>query len=185
MIINLVLTLSTTGLIVGIGLILIYRLQKMNTIREKILTIIPMGVAIIPVVLYIWNAKKNSAISPSYSLRMYDMTRSLKIWKDYFLLGVGYNNTTMFSMEGRVGNSNGLLNWCMTTGLFGLLFIILPFIVNCLISKSKDRERFIIFFGLFILINCTEPLIQTPIMLLLISISYGAMIEKRGLIDDC
>lgn len=183
--ISLILTLSTTGLIGGIGLIMVYFLKKIKSPQVRILTIAPLCVAAISMMVNIWMKKKSSTISPSYALRMYDMTRSLEIWKQNFLFGVGFNNTSLFSMEGRTGNSNGFLNWCMTTGFFGLVFVILPFVVNCIISKSKDRIRFIVFLGLFILMNFTEPLIQTPIMLLLISMSYAAMIEERGLIDGC
>lgn len=181
--ISLILTLSTTGLIMGIGLIMVYILQKMESLKARVLTIIPMCIVTIPIMVNIWMKKKNSAISPSYSLRMYDMTRSLEIWKENFWFGVGYNNTSLFSMEGRVGNSNGFLNWCMMTGIVGFIFVIFPFVFNCLISKSKEKIRFLVFGGLFVLMNFTEPLMQTPIMLLLISISYAAMIEKRGLID--
>lgn len=181
--ISLILTLSTTGLIVGIGLIMVFILKKMNSFYARILIVAPMCIVGFPVMVNIWMNKKNSATSPSYTLRMYDMTRSLKIWKENFIFGVGYNNTSLFSMEGRVGNSNGFLNWCMTTGLLGLVFIILPFILNCIISKSKERVKFMVFFALFVLMNFTEPLLQTPIMFLLISMSYAAMIMKRGLID--
>lgn len=179
----LILTLSTTGLIVGIGMFLVFILKKMKSLQERILAVAPLCIVAIPVIVIVWMKKKNSTVSPSYSLRMYDMIRSLKIWGENLLFGVGYNNTTLFSMEGRIGNSNGFLNWCMTTGLLGLVFVILPFVVNCMISKSKERIRNVVFFGLFVLMNFTEPLIQTPIMLLLISMSYAALIEKRGLID--
>lgn len=181
----LILTLSTTGLIVGIGMFMIYILKKMKSVKNKILVVAPLSIVAIPVIANIWIGKKNSTISPSYALRMYDMTRSLNIWKENFLFGVGYNNMSLFSMEGRIGNSNGLLNWCMTTGVLGLVFVILPFAVNCMISKSGERVRNIVFLGLFVLMNSTEPLIQTPIMLLLISMSYTTMIEKRGLIYGC
>ena len=181
---SLILTLSTTGLIVGIGLIAVYFLKKMKSIMARILTVGPICIIAVPVAVNLWMQKKNSTISPSYRLRMYDMARSLEIWKDNFLLGVGYNNTSLFELEGRTGNSNGFLNWCMTTGVLGLAFVILPFVINCIISKSEERVKYIVFLGLFVLINYTEPLIQTPIMLLLISMSYVAMIEKRGLVDD-
>lgn len=180
----LILTMSTTGLIVGIGLLAIHVLRKIKPTSMRMLVVIPMCLSTIPIITYLWMKKKNSAISPSYRLRMYDMTRSLKIWKENFFLGTGYNNTALFEIEGRTGNSNGFLNWCMTTGIVGLLVVIIPFIVNCIWSKSKERTMFIVYFGLFVLMNFTEPLIQTPIMILLISFSYAAMLKKRGFVYE-
>lgn len=181
----LILTMSTTGLIVGVGLLVVYILKRIKAVIAKMLIIIPMGLSAMSVISYFWLEKKNSIISPSYQLRMYDMTRSLEIWKDNFWVGTGYNNTALFEIEGRYGNSNGLLNWCMTTGIIGLLVIIIPMFANCLWLKSKERVMSIIYFALFILINFTEPLIQTPLMLLLISFSYVIMLKKVGGTYDC
>lgn len=181
LVVSLILTKSTTGLIVGIGLLGVFLIKKLKSRIAKIIMILPIGLVSVPMAIYIWNEKKYSVISPSYRLRMYDMTKSIEIWKKHFFLGTGYNNTTLFEMERGSGNSNGFLNWCMTTGLVGLIAVILPFIVNCIWSKSKDRIIFIVFLVLFVLLNFTEPLIQTPIMILLVSFSYAAMITRRGL----
>lgn len=181
LVVSLILTMSTTGLIVGISLLGVFLIKKLKSRIAKLMMILPISLVSVPMAVYLWNEKKNSAISPSYRLRMYDMTRSIEIWKNNFILGTGYNNTTLFEIEGRYGNSNGFLNWCMTTGLVGLIAVILPFIINCIWSKSKDRIIFIVFLALFVLINFTEPLIQTPIMILLVSFSYAAMLTRRGL----
>lgn len=178
----LILTTSTTGLIVGIGLFIVTILYRLKSKTVKAALIVPMIIGALPVVNYLWLEKKNSAISPSYSLRMYDMQRSIEIWKDNFILGVGYNNNSIFAAEGRSGNSNGFLNWCMATGTVGLLFIIVPFIINCIRSKGKERLLFSVYLGIFVLINFTEPLTSTPIMILLISFSYAAMLMKRGFV---
>lgn len=180
LVICLILTKSTTGLIVGIILLGVCILKKMRSFSAKIFIVIPIGIGSILIISYLWLQKRNSTISPSYNLRMHDMITSFKVWKNNIIFGTGYNNTSEFEVYGRFGNSNGLLNWCMTMGIIGLIAVILPFFYNCFLGSKEEKMDYIVLLTLFILLNMTEPIITTPLMILYLANSYIDMLRKEG-----
>ena len=167
----LILTQSTTGLALGVIIIAALLVRKVKKPTEKWGITIPAATIAGGLAMIIINAKRNSP-SQSYAIRMSDLTRSLQIWLQHFWLGTGYNNYELFLADGRYGNSNGLMQWCMTMGFIGLIVIMLPFVVNCFQCDKDKRFQQIAETALFLILNSTEPLINTPLMVIWIAIEY-------------
>lgn len=67
-------------------------------------------------------------------IRMNDFLLGLKIFIENPILGIGFNNTEPFMMRntyndtGILGSSNGFMTIAYTTGIVGMVFVLLPFI---------------------------------------------------------
>ena len=186
LLICLFLTSSTTGTILGLFVIAVFLIRKIKKQRIRLFVIIPSAILTAIAAYYLLMAKKNGGggYSASYILRMVDLNSSLTIWKQHFLFGTGYNNVNEFEKLTSIWqrqNSNGFMNWCMTMGLWGLIVQMLPLIVNVLKSRKRQRLIHIVFAIVYIGINMTEPLITSPLMIMLLSLDYVVMVKQtRG-----
>lgn len=183
--ISLILTTSTTGLIVGIIILGISWLEatklQFNKLMVLLFSTVMGGLGSIVIFL-----KKVNDGGLSFSLRLYDFVKSIEVWKNNFIFGCGYNNTAAFMDEGRTGNSNGLLNWCMTMGIVGLIVVVGPFVVNCFFAEKKYRIMQLTYSFVFIVLNMTEPVVTTPIIISLIATEYVKLIKNlRHRRTDC
>ena len=178
LIVCLCLTQSTTGLMLGVLIIAAVLVRSIKSSQERWLIALPLIAIALGIAFLFLIAKKNSG-SHSFGLRMYDFIRSAEIWMQHFLFGTGYNNVSLFLAEGSYGNSNGLMAWCMTMGFVGLFAILFPFIANCFYYKGDKRLRQIIETLLFLILNATEPLINTPIMVFWVSMEYYLFAERH------
>ena len=182
----LLLTSSTTGTILGLFVIAVFLVRKIKKQSIRLLVIIPLAILTAIAAYYLLMVKKNGGggYSASYILRMVDLNSSLNIWKQHFLFGTGYNNVNEFEALTSIWqrqNSNGFMNWCMTMGLWGLIVQILPLIVNIIKSRKRQRLIHIAFAIVYIGINMTEPLITSPLMIMLLSLDYVVMVKQtRG-----
>lgn len=183
--ITLILTFSTTGIIFGIGLISIYLLQTELFKKIKGLVAVPiLGIAAC-IMFQVWMEKRATSNYKmmSYGLRVSDLLVGLRLWVDNPIIGVGYNNTTVFSMlqgYGR-GNSNGLITWVYTMGLVGVIAVFYPFIANVSVARRANSGVFrqFVLLGLFVYANLTEPLQHAPLMVAMVAFQYAELNFKR------
>lgn len=182
LLLDIFLTMSTTGLCVAAVLVGTYMIHMIEGVQFKFIALGPMVIIVVIAVAAIWLQKKNLSDNAwsSYALRINDLINSLKLWRNHFWLGTGFNNTNMFqgTIENR-GNSNGLLTWCYTTGLIGAIAIFYPMIGNIFRGKRK-RIIYALFLFIFIAVNMTEPLIHSYFMLYLIARSYSMFLYRNG-----
>lgn len=84
-------------------------------------------------------------------IRMNDFLLGLKIFIENPILGIGFNNTEPFMMRntyndtGILGSSNGFMTIAYTTGIVGMVFVLLPFIYN-IIKRKKERYKSVLYF---------------------------------------
>lgn len=179
-----VLTFSTTGIIVAMCLLGYYFLSDEKLKRIKILLAIPVVILVIYGVISIWMSKRAASnySMMSYSLRMSDLLLGLKLFFNNFFVGVGYNNSQVFEEFqgfGR-GNSNGLITLCYSMGIVGLTLFLYPFFRNLKRYIGKEKIKQIIYILLFLIINMTEPIYTTPLVLWMVSSEYTLRVKTRS-----
>lgn len=177
----LICTLSTTGICVGVALCGIYWYSTLRSSRSKIILFIPAISIVGSIILKVLLDKMletNMTIN-SYNTRLADITTSWQIWKDNFIFGNGYRNVSIFTqLQGsNRGSSNGLFTWFYTMGIVGVLVVLIPFVTNIIMNKSKRIENTVLLM-VFIVTNMSEPLIETPFMLMIIAYEYLKMMKN-------
>lgn len=177
LLLSILLTFSTTGICIGIGLFTVYLIEniKMNK-RSKIMLVLPLGIATFCGIYIVWTIKRlsSSHVNGSYYLRMRDFIDGIKLIQQRPVFGWGYKNYEVFEMAQNLGrgSSNGLITLGYTMGIFGLLIALYPFIISIWRCRKKERFREIAFSAVFILTNMTEPIILMPFMIFLIVYQY-------------
>ena len=86
-----------------------------------------------------------------------------------FLNQTVYREQSIFLESGE--SSNGLLTWIVTTGIAGSLLILYPFIRKLRNSKTMIQDFY--FLIAFILLNMTEPLMLTPLVIYIVANEYS------------
>ena len=186
LVVCLLLTLSTTGMILGVFIIAILFFKKVKRKRTRIFIFAPLVILVAITVYIVWAGKvtRGGGYTASYTLRMVDFKASLKVWLNHFWFGTGYGSTNEFQkatfMWNRGGNSNGLLNWCMMMGAWGLFFQVLPFVVNILKSSKAKKIEFLVLAVVYMGINMTEPMITSPLMIMLLAFVYTNAAKQSG-----
>lgn len=183
------LTLSTTGICIGIVLFGIYWIKNSRINKSsKIVIVLPI-VIITAIGIYItWTTKKyeTTSVTGSYNLRTRDITDGLHLIAQRPLFGWGYKNNGVFEGLQNLGrgSSNGLITLGYTMGIVGLGISIYPFIASVFISARKDRFKEIVFSIIFILTNMTEPIILMPFMICMIVYQYRKcwILKRKGYI---
>ena len=61
-------------------------------------------------------------------------------------------------------------------GTVGIIFLLLPFLIN--IKKSTDKFNTLIYLGLFLILNMTEPIITSPFMTFLLAQEYSKTMKR-------
>ncbi|MBP3742500.1 MAG: hypothetical protein J6J00_05880 [Treponema sp.] len=89
--------------------------------------------------------------------------------KVIFLNQTVYREQSIFLESGE--SSNGLLTWIVTTGIAGSLLILYPFIRKLRNSKTMIQDFY--FLIAFILLNMTEPLMLTPLVIYILANEYS------------
>lgn len=167
---NLALTLSTTGMCIGILLLGVYitNLPKFRSSKKLLVLISTILVSIASgYVVYVkyMESVHNIGIG-SMATRVNDQIVGFKLFCDNFIFGAGYDNTPLFEAAqgwGR-GSSSGFMCWMYMMGIVGLVAVIYPFIKNILNSKTQDiKRKRILLFIIFILCNFSEPLYWAPL----------------------
>lgn len=184
LLINVILTVSTTGLIISVCLVsyALYNSKKFR--RYRMLVVVPVFLTAVVLSYNIWMEKVITGAG-SYLARVSDLTIGLQLFFQNFILGTGYDNVQIFTRiqaRGR-GSTNGLVTWCYTMGIVGVVACILPFILNILFEKNKEEKmNRIIYFGIFILCNMSEPIYFAPLMWMIVAGEYWKL--KGGIVCE-
>lgn len=178
LVVNIFTTFSTTALAIMCLFIGIRILKKMSY-KERVYCIIPVILVVVLGVTYI--LKKKATVQQvgggmnSFSVRLLDITVGFYIFQKYPFCGTGFQNTESFRFVQKLNrdSSNGLITWMFTMGTVGLVFLLLPFIVN--IKKETNKFNSLLWLGLFIILNMTEPIITSPFMTFLLAQEYSKL----------
>lgn len=189
LLINIILTFSTTGMVLA-SLLLAYMFLYSSKIslRNKIIITIPILSIVLFVIFTVVGQKiEMTASGGSFYIRSLDLQLGLKIFKEHFLLGAGFLNTDIFkslntyNLTGPKGSSNGFITWCYTTGLLGIVFAFIPFIKHSMaIHKKKEKIENIMFIILIFVFNNSEPIYQLPLMIYILAAEYYMAIIGKG-----
>lgn len=173
----LLLTMSTTGICIGVVLFFIWYVKKTNVNRHsKLLLSFIASIFACTLALFVFYQKKvESGTSGSYYLRMLDLIKGLELFVERPLFGFGYKSDIYnLKLLTDRGNSNGIINLLCDMGVMGLFMVFSPFLINVIKTIKNNRNRFdkFLFFGIFVLTNMSEPLIYSPLMIFIIALEY-------------
>lgn len=168
-------TMSTTGLAIAALLIGIYVFKSKIAITKKIFLFI-FAVIFSCLFLFSFSMKKTesekNSIS-SYGLRIMDITDSFHVVKKYPLTGIGIDSDVykaeknndfseaLMELLGQRGNSNGIASLLYQFGIPFFIFFIMILSNQTLIESHKK-----VFFWLFLICMCNEPILLTPFFML-------------------
>lgn len=179
MYICLALTLSTTGICIGIALLFHKFVYSANiTKKSKIILSIPSTIFAALIIVLTLNAKKvesSTIVTGSWYLRSLDIVNGLNLFIQKPIFGWGYKTDVLGKIySDRQTNSNGLIILAYNLGCVGLITVLRPLFENIInkIKSPKITEE-IVFSVIFILTNMSEPLIYTPLMIFMIMIKYN------------
>lgn len=194
LVIAMLLTYSTTGIMIGIGLVAIHCVRN-SSIKKfyKSFLYVPMILVAMIGIYVVWMAKKideSGAINGSYSARMRDIFDGLALIAKKPVFGWGYKNYAVFEFAQNMGrgSSNGLITLGYTMGIVGLIIVLYPFVASLFLANKKNRFNEIIFSTVFVLTNMTEPLIFMPFMICLVAYQYRKcwlMRRQRARLKSC
>lgn len=117
---------------------------------------------------------------------MNDFLLGLKIFIENPILGIGFNNTEPFMMRntyndtGILGSSNGFMTIAYTTGIVGMVFVLLPFIYN-IIKRKKERYKSVLYFIMIVFFNFSEPVYYFPFMMYILVKEYRKAFKNSTL----
>lgn len=126
---------------------------------------------------------KNKILMTGYNefgsahLRYADFINGLKLWTSHPLFGTGFGNQNLYLSHNR-GNSNGLITYMYTTGIFGLIIAFSPYIRNLI--KTTKKQKQLIWIIMIIIFNLMEPIYELPIMAFLLALEYIKAIHYNG-----
>lgn len=188
---NLILTMSTTGLCIGIMLLTIYIINLKLLKKSRQLMILIGGVLACAGCAYFLGQKMLASMQlgwhGSMAARIDDQIVALKLFSQNFLLGAGYDNGQMFLDAqgwGR-GCTSGLLSWAYMMGIFGLIAVLYPFIKNIVnaIDETTKRKRMILFM-IFVICNLSEPLFWAPLNWYWVASEYVKLFYERRKLNE-
>ena len=113
-------------------------------------------------------------------IRMNDFLLGLKIFIENPILGIGFNNTEPFIDTGILGSSNGFMTIAYTTGIVGMVFVLLPFIYN-IIKRKKERYKSVLYFIMIVFFNFSEPVYYFPFMMYILVKEYRKAFKNSTL----
>lgn len=181
---SLALTMSTTGICIGIPMFFIWWVEnaKVNKKSKPLMVLSALIVASIGIII-VWSKKAvgSSVVKGSYYLRMLDLLNGLSLIAKRPIFGWGYKREGILEALQNLGrgNSNGLITLGYNLGMIGLLLALIPFISCIIKSQKSERIKETVFSALFVLTNMTEPLIFSPFMIFLIVYEYQKSAEMR------
>ena len=114
----------------------------------------------------------------SFSVRLLDLTVGFYVFQQYPFSGTGFQNTEFFRFVQKLNreSSNGLITWMFTMGTVGIVFLLLPFIFN--IKKETNKLNSLLWLGLFLILNMTEPIITSPFITFLLAQEYSKTMKR-------
>ena len=180
--VNIILTLSTTGIALFIVIVFlrIYYSKYFNR-TSRMALIIPIFCFFAIVFSYLINIKlANAGGKVSYSLRIADIVQGWELFTRHPLFGVGFNNQEAFMQIQKMdrGSSNGVITFLFSMGLVGSIIFIIPFIHNYIRMNRENRNSQIVFIIWFLVVNLTEPIITTPFFWLIFAYEIYTMVSR-------
>lgn len=151
--IALISTFSTTAIIVGLFIVLFYILSsKPHRVMLKVFKCvsIPLIAYIALQVTFIILDEKQYTTT-SYSSRLTDFQNGFKCWMDSFLIGHGYNNSTI-SQIWHTGYSNSFSQIVSQGGFAFFLLYLLGFLVPVIRAFRNRDRRFISFLAIYLVL---------------------------------
>lgn len=163
-------TLSTTGIIIMSGLLIIKLLiKKSNNFINLTLKMLIAPIILVTLIctsLYFINDKINSSAATfgSYSARTEDFKVGFKAWSKHKIIGNGYDNYKFvqqyMSLNERgndIGGSSGLMSVLPECGLYLMIFYLIPLILALSYSiKNKELNILIIALTVAVLFTVTN-----------------------------
>ena len=181
LIVNIFSTFSTTALAIACLFIGIRILKKLSY-KERLYCIIPVILVVVLGVTFILQKKASvqhaSGGMNSFSVRLLDLTVGFYVFQQYPFSGTGFQNTEFFRFVQKLNreSSNGLITWMFTMGTVGIVFLLLPFIFN--IKKETNKLNSLLWLGLFLILNMTEPIITSPFITFLLAQEYSKTMKR-------
>lgn len=173
-------TLSTTGIVISIGLIIakfINGNKKQKILQYiKILWIPLIVIGGAYMVFIVMGEKKGSA---SYNTRMDDFKASFLAWQDEPILGNGYKNNEsiiQYMSKSRIANtglSNSMLVLLAQGGIYLSIFYLIPFIKLIKYGLKYKDNNIIIFTITMMILFITTIFLYKPIAINFIAMGYA------------
>lgn len=183
LLLNILFAQSTSGyMIAAILLAAILITWRKTSISSKMILRIVFGIVAVSgaLVVFIQKRAATNVAGDSYFDRIAQARLGIELFIQRPILGCGFYNTTQYrflDMTGS-GNSNGLLTWLYTTGIVGLLVVLIPFIINWKRSStSSEKWRRLVWIIYILIENMSEPIYSLSIMVLILACEYYQLLD--------
>lgn len=187
LIVDLFLTMSAAGWLCAIG-ILVFRLSssKRVTFKSKILISTLLIIVGIFAALFVISAKfsETYANKSSAFIRINDFLLAAELFIENPIFGTGFNNTKPFELRNSyntttyLGSSNGFMTIAYSTGIIGLIFVLLPFIICASRTHKFDKCKRVFYTCMILFFNFVEPVYYFPFMLYVLAKEYHLMFKR-------
>lgn len=187
LIIALITTLTTTGYIMLIFMIILTALINKHKNRQiKKLKYISTAFAAVAAFYLAHMIFLNKSTSMSWETRMDDYAAGFTVWKKSFLWGVGFSNwdviksyMSLFRRD-NLGFSNGIFVVLVEGGLLLLSVYIFP-IITCIYNALKQNKLGLAAFTVVVIIEFVVAVIHYEfLMMLLLALFYAVTICSMG-----
>lgn len=194
--ISILTTLSTSGIILMIGSIVVYFIcyknkSKIISILKKVATPIIILITIFVSINIVDNKINNTSVSnglSSVNARLDDFELGTKLFLEKPIIGWGYNNASelekrqslTYRGEKGKGSSNGLVTLMYQGGIYLFIFFFIGFLGYIKILKEINDNKIILLFNLVVLILTllSEPYVFSPFVYLITTYGYVLLSEK-------
>ena len=185
LLINLVTTFSTTGILTS-AIILLIRYIKVKprskwTLFLKYYFLVPLIVGGVILGSYILNQKINAGGTRSFNLRMDDLLVGLELFFQKPFFGWGFlNNSGYEAITGTPNNSNGLVSMFFHQGILGILFYFIPLfaLMKHIFAKEQLFLGFVI--TLYVLVSsAAEPIMYANYINLFICLGVVCILDNK------
>ena len=179
-------TLTTTGIIVIVALIIVRILTADSITRNSYIKIIAIpGLFLIGILVfeYVLQFKLSSSAGiGSYNVRLDHMIACLKMWLRRPFFGYGYDADDVFYgfTRYRQGMSIGLLDFLARFGVLSFFLYIIPWGVCVYITVKRKDKRIYYLVGSFITLFMTA-IAERPIMLATIGTQVAMLVKFQTL----
>lgn len=186
LVVDLFLTMSAAGWLCTIGIIIL-RLSSSNRMTRKSKILISMLLITVGVVAasFVISAKfsETYANKSSAYIRINDFLLAAELFVENPIYGTGFNNTKPFELRNiynttaYLGSSNGLMTIAYSTGIIGLVFVLLPFIIHISRTHKYDKCQSVFYVCMILFFNFVEPVYYFPFMLYVLAKEYHLMLK--------
>lgn len=187
LVVDLFLTMSAAGWLCAIGIIVL-RLSssKRMTCKSKILISMLLITIGFCAASFVISAKfsETYANKSSAFIRINDFLLAAELFVENPICGTGFNNTKPFELRNvynttaYLGSSNGFMTIAYSTGIVGLVFVLLPFIIHISRTHKYDKCQSVFYACMILFFNFVEPVYYFPFMLYVLAKEYHLMFRR-------